>query len=250
MPYSTFVQSYPTTTLSLYKYVVRTFQLVVGTLFAGALIGACTNAAAGTLSYTSVAFNPGSSWISGTDPTTGHAVASLDAGALAVGTTASYTENAVGSVQFNFQYLGTATDTPPSSITLTYGAKMVGSLGCYLLGRTPPSGSASGSYSGSVTKAGSMSSSTISNSFGPISQATTYVSYSPADTTMDVSNQVVSTPSWNSHDNGDGTYTYTLSITVLNASGTATASCDVNWKGSYSRASWYYQFDISSLTIH
>ena len=172
----------------------------------------------------------------------------LSAGALASGPTTSSTGNASGSVQFNFQYVGSGTDTPPASVTLTYGAQMVGSFGCGLFARTPPSGSASGSYNGSATKVGGTAS-TIANSFGPIPQGTTAVTYTPTNTTMDVSNQVVATPTWTGHDNGDQTWTYTLSVTVLNASGTATANCDVNYKGSNAHSSWSYQWDLSSLTV-
>ena len=156
-----------------------------------------------------------------------------------------------GGVLVTFQYVGSATDTPPSQVSLSYTTKLTGRWNYVLAGRPSPNGSGTASFNGELqfldgTKVSN------ANSSGTVSQATVTKggNYEPLVTTF--GGQIVATPltKWTHTDNGP-VRTYTLSAIITTATGAATADCTAfGLAGTILfRASWEYRVDVSSIKI-
>ena len=155
----------------------------------------------------------------------------------------------MGSVVVVLQYVGSVSDTPPASVTLSYDATLSGTWLYYLAGSASPKGSAIVSYHGYADRLGP-GKTFKSDSSGSVPQTTAAQMMSSPTSTTPVGGHALSTPltNWNYTDSS-GVRTYTLTAIIVSAKGKATADCDARGAYNYASASWKYQIDITSLSV-
>jgi hypothetical protein len=205
-------------------------------------------AVAGTLSCESTSFDwsGDSEWVGQLMSNSVTAVAgTLPGGA---GWLASSTSSASGTVKVMLKYVGSTTDQPPTNVTITRPSSMNGNIQYSFLGRTPPSGSGSASYSGDSVDVNGYPALGLSDSVGPIYQASTNVSGNvPGFTNIGTIN--VSTPVtyWTQTITGT-TVVYRYEVLIASPDATASASTSINWRSSNIASRWEYKLDLSGIT--
>lgn len=153
----------------------------------------------------------------------------------------SKTDSQSYTVTLKFHYIGSNTDTPPTSVKTSYADSVVGTYDCSLPGSPTHPYSVSTNYSCTVTTTGST---TISGNSGTIQQTTTDQSIQgpTTSTSMSATNQVVSTPlaSWTSTAGENGIVDYYFVYKTWTISGNTAATV----------SSPYTQMPVMDLISH